>query len=41
MTDDRNGLPSNLTYDEVHLTEEGYKILSDLAEIGIEKALKN
>ena len=41
MVDDRNGLPAKLTYDEVHLTEEGYQTLSKLAEIGIAKALKN
>jgi lysophospholipase L1-like esterase len=40
MVDDRNGLPSKLTYDEVHLTEAGYQVLSELAEIGIKKALK-
>lgn len=40
MADDRNGLPKALTTDEVHLTEEGYQVLSKLAEEAIAKALK-
>ena len=38
MTDDRNGLPKELTSDEVHLTKKGYEILGSLAEEAIEKA---
>lgn len=30
LADDRNGLPKELTYDEVHLTKEGYKKLEKL-----------
>lgn len=41
MADDRNGLPSKLTTDEVHLTKEGYLILSEMAKKAIKKALKN
>ncbi|GMN08772.1 SGNH/GDSL hydrolase family protein [Croceitalea sp. MTPC9] len=41
MADDRNGLPSALTTDEVHLTEKGYEVLGEMAKKAIEKALKN
>ncbi len=40
MADDRNGLPSALTTDEVHLTKEGYEVLSKMANEAIGKALK-
>lgn len=40
MADDRNGLPKELTTDEVHLTKEGYQVLSKLAEEAIQKALR-
>ncbi|MDT0607427.1 SGNH/GDSL hydrolase family protein [Croceitalea rosinachiae] len=39
MADDRNGLPKELTTDEVHLTEKGYEILGKLAEEAIDKSL--
>jgi lysophospholipase L1-like esterase len=39
MADERNGLPSKLTTDEVHLTKEGYDILSDLAEKAIKEVM--
>lgn len=35
MADERNGLPSELTTDEVHLTEKGYQILSEMANKAI------
>lgn len=40
MTDERNGLPKELTTDEVHLTSKGYEILGELAEKAIAKALE-
>ena len=40
MTDDRNGLPSKFTTDEVHLTKEGYSILSEMAEKAIKEVLE-
>ncbi|WP_394972154.1 SGNH/GDSL hydrolase family protein [uncultured Croceitalea sp.] len=40
MADDRNGLPSKLTTDEVHLTKEGYLILSDMVEKAIKEVLE-
>ncbi|WP_350291760.1 SGNH/GDSL hydrolase family protein [uncultured Croceitalea sp.] len=39
MADDRNGLPSKLTTDEVHLTKEGYDIMEKLAKQSIKKVL--
>ncbi|WP_350288652.1 SGNH/GDSL hydrolase family protein [uncultured Croceitalea sp.] len=39
MADDRNGLPSKLTTDEVHLTKEGYEIMEKLAKQSIKKVL--
>lgn len=39
MADDRNGLPSELTTDEVHLTKEGYAIMEKLVEQTIKKVL--
>ena len=32
MTDDRNGLPSELTTDEVHVTKAGYEIMEKMVE---------
>ena len=40
MADDRNGLPQALTSDEVHLTKEGYDILSKMAEDAIKQVLE-
>ncbi len=40
MADDRNGLPKELTTDEVHLTPKGYAILGKMAEAQIAKVLK-
>lgn len=39
MADDRNGLPKQYTTDEVHLTKEGYKVLEQLVQKEIKKAL--
>lgn len=39
MADERNGLPKKFTTDEVHLTNEGYKMLSKLAEEAIQEVL--
>lgn len=39
MKDNRNGLPKELTTDEVHLTAKGYQVLGELAEEAIDKAL--
>ncbi|GLU45063.1 SGNH/GDSL hydrolase family protein [Allomuricauda sp. NBRC 101325] len=40
MADDRNGLPSELTTDEVHVTKEGYKIMEKMVKESILQALK-
>jgi acyl-CoA thioesterase-1 len=40
MKDERNGLPSNLSYDGVHPLPAGYAVMTPLAEAGIQKALK-
>ena len=40
MADERNGLPEALTSDEVHLTKEGYDILSKMAENAIKQVLE-
>ena len=39
MRDDRNGLKSEYTYDGVHLSEPGYRLMSTLVEQGIAAAL--
>lgn len=39
MADDRNGLPSALTTDEVHVTKEGYSIMERLVKNAIEQTL--
>jgi len=39
MTDERNGLIAELTYDGVHPNEAGYKVMGPLAEEAIKKAL--
>jgi lysophospholipase L1-like esterase len=41
MTDDRNGLPSELTTDEVHVTKAGYEIMERMVQAAIDKALKD
>ncbi|MHA7831188.1 MAG: SGNH/GDSL hydrolase family protein [Flagellimonas sp.] len=41
MTDDRNGLPSELTTDEVHVTKAGYDIMEKMVKEAIDKALKS
>ena len=40
MVDHRNGLPKKYATDEVHPTEEGYKVMEPLVEAAIAKALK-
>jgi uncharacterized protein (TIGR02246 family) len=40
MVDDRQGLRSDLTYDGVHPTEAGYRVMAPLAEQAIEEALR-
>lgn len=40
MADDRNGLPKELTTDEVHITPKGYKVMGKMVEKAIAKALK-
>jgi lysophospholipase L1-like esterase len=40
MKDDRGGLPPTLSKDGVHPLPAGYAIMTPLAEVGIEKALK-
>ncbi len=40
MADDRNGLKAELTYDGVHPTLAGYKVMAPLVEKGIAAALK-
>lgn len=39
MADKRNGLPKELSYDEVHLTEAGYKELEKLVSVELVKHL--
>tara|TARA_R100000789_G_scaffold83258_1_gene78740 strand:- start:3 stop:671 length:669 start_codon:yes stop_codon:yes gene_type:complete len=41
MADDRNGLPSELTTDEVHVTKAGYDIMEKMVKKAIDKALKS
>lgn len=38
MADDRNGLPKELTTDEVHLTKAGYAVMEKLVQEALEKA---
>lgn len=40
MKDARNGLRADLTYDGVHPTEAGYRVMAPLAEKAIEQALR-
>nr|WP_262917795.1 SGNH/GDSL hydrolase family protein [Muricauda sp. F6463D] len=40
MADDRNGLPSKLTTDEVHVTKAGYEIMEVMVKKAINKALQ-
>ena len=40
MADERNGLPSKYTTDEVHLTKAGYMVMEKLLEEAIANALK-
>lgn len=40
MADDRNGLPTELTTDEVHVTKEGYNIMEKMVKESIQQALK-
>lgn len=39
MGDDRNGLPKELTTDEVHLTKAGYAVMEKLVQEALEKAI--
>lgn len=39
MVDDRNGLPSALTTDEVHVTKKGYSIMERMVKNAIEQTL--
>jgi len=39
MADDRNGLPSELTTDEVHVTKKGYEVMEKMVVESIGKAL--
>jgi lysophospholipase L1-like esterase len=41
MVDARQGLRSDLTYDGVHPTEAGYRVMAPLAERAIEQALRS
>ncbi|MDF0717272.1 SGNH/GDSL hydrolase family protein [Muricauda sp. 334s03] len=41
MADDRNGLPSELTTDEVHVTKAGYEVMERMVKDAIDKTLKN
>lgn len=41
MADDRNGLPTAYTTDEVHLTKEGYAVMEKLVEEAIKNVLEN
>ncbi len=40
MVDERNGLPPKYAADEVHPTEEGYRVMEPLVEAAIAKALE-
>ena len=40
MKDERGGLPATLSKDGVHPLPAGYEIMTPLAEVGIEKALR-
>ncbi len=39
MADDRNGLPKELTTDEVHLTKAGYAVMEKLVQEAIQNTL--
>jgi lysophospholipase L1-like esterase len=41
MKDARDGLRADLTYDGVHPTEAGYRVMAPLAEEAIAEALRN
>ncbi|MBA4743857.1 MAG: acylhydrolase [Muricauda sp.] len=41
MVDDRNGMQSKLTTDEVHVTKAGYDIMETMVKEAIDKALKS
>ncbi|MEC3964680.1 SGNH/GDSL hydrolase family protein [Flagellimonas halotolerans] len=41
MADDRNGLPSDLTTDEVHVTKAGYDIMEKMVKEAIDTVLKS
>lgn len=41
MADERNGLPKKYAEDEVHPTEEGYKVMEVLVQRAINEALKS
>jgi lysophospholipase L1-like esterase len=40
MQDERHGLKRELTYDGVHVTEAGYRLMAQLVEHGIAAALR-
>ncbi|RYD69641.1 MAG: acylhydrolase, partial [Sphingobacteriales bacterium] len=40
MVDDKKGLPKKYAEDGIHPTLEGYKVMEELVEAGIKKALK-
>ena len=40
MADDRNGLPPELTTDEVHVTKAGYKIMEQMVKETIDQVLQ-
>lgn len=41
MADDRNGLPPELTTDEVHVTKAGYKIMEQMVKETIDQVLQH
>lgn len=41
MANDRHGMKEELTYDGVHCTEEGYKVMEPLAQAAIKQALRH
>ncbi|MBR9854709.1 MAG: acylhydrolase [Algicola sp.] len=41
MADDRNGLPSELTTDEVHVTKAGYKVMEEMVKEAINEVLQS
>ncbi|MEX0779105.1 MAG: SGNH/GDSL hydrolase family protein [Balneolales bacterium] len=41
VVDEQNGMKDNLAYDGVHPTEEGYRVMSGLAEEAIRQVLKD